>query len=1115
MDIKHILEQEDLVIATKRPEKKLHPEVRSEEEIEVFLINNLKNLGYEYAENIKNLDALKINLRERMNELNKDDLQKRPRPDGNWELSDREWQIFCDEYLLNKKHRSIEKTRLLQEPGAHRYTLTRDGDKIEVNLKIIDKDNWAKNTLQVINQFNVITEDGIKNRYDVTILVNGLPLCHIELKRRGWKLEDAFNQIKRYWDVSLQETDGLFDYVQLFVISNWTDTRYYSNTVRDNNWRKNTDTKRNKEYHSYKQTSHWADLENEKIDDLEGFTNTFLTKNVLINVLTKYCVFNSNEELLVMRPYQIAAVEKIMSKVECAINNTDYLGKDQSRGYVWHTTGSGKTLTSFKTAQLISSIYKFHKVYKVVFVVDRMDLNHQTQREYNKFQEGAASNASSVRTLDKLFKNQDKSEKIIVTTIQKLTRLINSYNSPKRKDYDETLDNEKLHGEELRHKIIVFIFDECHRSQFGKMHSAISKYFKKSMMFGFTGTPIFEKNSNISLDGHKLTTAHLFGNRQEPLHIYTIEHAWKDDKVLKLKHHTVGKFVKSDEIRDGDKKTTPLIDVRPVFEGYEKIKDITTYILDNFDKYTLRLKNSNYYDTRWKLVEKYGYEQFESYRSQLPGFNSMLAASSIDAAKLYYSYFKESQKECDVKNKLNVAIVYNYANKEMGSDDEVDKNLVAYDSHANTDLGDENPEELDHNMKSDDKEFLENAIKDYNKLFDTSYEIHDLKSYYNDVSRRTKNGSIDILIVVNMMLTGFDAPQLNTIWIDKNLKDHGLIQAFSRVNRVFDKTKPYGNVVCFRNIKKAAREAFALFRVKETDNYLELKGFDAYYYGDEITEGYKVIVEKLRDKFPFDSLRDIKLKEEKKDFMKTFNKWLRAHRFLYAFDEFKDDKVILEQAEIDDYKGYYLSFKEQLNEFIKLEDISDAVTYKIDDFDINYEAELFKAHDYDLDHIDNLIYSEIKNKTKGVIKEKDKSEFAKYLWDQIKKPTYSSSFLRTRKELIESFIMYANFDPDLIKQSSDVGDQFIRYVKQTIDDRLEKIAKKYEMEIKKLTDYFNGCIKDDEPPRRGRGFSSLFVSGSPWAPLPKLRDEYNKKRELEDKAFNELTDLFIETNLSN
>ncbi|QMT98310.1 type I restriction endonuclease subunit R [Mycoplasma tullyi] len=1074
MKAKHILEQKDKVIAFQRPEKKLNYKLTTEKELEDNLIKNLVDLGYEYASDIKTVDKLKDNLRIQMEKLNE------------ITFSETEWRKFCNDFLLNKNHTYLEKTELLQKHWANIYNLERD-DKSSVNVKIIDKDNLVKNTLQVINQFSVDTKSGHKNRYDVTILVNGLPLCHIELKKPGVDLENAFNQIDRYWNDSFQETDGIFDYVQLFIISNWSITKYYSNTVRENTRKKSTNSRRNKEFHSFKQTSHWADFSNNRIDDLDSFTYTFLRKFTLLSTLTKYCVFNEDKKLLVMRPYQIVAVEEIMYKVAYAINNSEHLGKDLSRGYVWHTTGSGKTLTSFKAAQLISLI---EEVDKVVFVVDRMDLDYQTQREYENFQEGATSNASSTRVLDKLFK--DKEKRIVVTTIQKLTNLI--------RDYDNS------NGSELRNSKIVFIFDECHRSQFGKMHSDIAKYFKNSMMFGFTGTPIFEKNSNASLNGDKTTTAHLFGNAK-PLHIYAIDDALYDDKVLGFKLYWWGRFKESDQVKDPNKKTrSDAIDGKAIFEKPSRIETITEWIWNNFDTFTRR--DENYYLTRAHLIKQYGYKDLAKHRSKLSGFNSMLAAPSIEAARAYYSAFKRLQemllqKDPDLKKKLNVAIVYNYANKESDVDNANNKDPDEINSYANTNLDDENPDELDPRMSYEDKGFLQKAIEDYNNLFGINLNTEDLKSYYKDVSQKTKDGLIDILIVVNMMLTGFDAPQLNTIWIDKNLKDHGLIQAFSRVNRVFDNTKPYGNVVIFRNIEKAVHDAIKLFSNKKSaDSLVLLKGFDAYYYGDETNEGYDAIVEKLQTKFPIQYLSDIGLKEERQEFIKTFNKWLKFNNFLSQFIEFDDEKKILKQQEINDYRSHYLECQRWLAERKEIEDISD---------DITYEMELIKSQDYNLGHVLDLINTISKKRSKKGSKNKSKSEDEQKLFEEILRAIGSSTGLRTRRELIIAFINSQNYDV-----SGDIETQFKKFVEKTVDARLEEIAEKYGMYIDKLSDYFKDCREKDELTRYGSEFSRLFKATRPLIAFKGSNsDKYNEIKETREKAFNELNELFIKTNTSN
>lgn len=768
----------------------------------------LTEQGYEYL-TIHKEDDLINNLRGQLEKLN------------NYNFSQAEWDRFFKECIANQNEGIVEKTRKIQEDNIQ--VLKRD-DGSTKNITLIDKKNIHNNFLQVINQYVIGTAQGAKrdNRYDVSVLVNGFPLVHIELKRRGVAIREAFNQINRYQRDSFWAGSGLFEYTQIFVISNGTNTKYYSNSTRFNaikDINAAAISKKGKTSNSFEFTSFWADANNRVIPDLIDFTRTFFAKHTILNIITKYCIFTSENMLMVMRPYQITATERILNRIDIANNYKKY-GDVAGGGYIWHTTGSGKTLTSFKTARQASLL---PYIDKVLFVVDRKDLDYQTMKEYDRFEKGAANSNTSTAILKKQL--EDSNAHIIITTIQKLATFIK-----KNKEHD------------VYNKHVVIIFDECHRSQFGDMHAAIVKSFKKYHLFGFTGTPIFPANTGGVNKSQFFTTEQTFGDQ---LHTYTIVDAINDKNVLPFRVD----YVKTMDLgEDIDDEQVWDIAREKAMMAPERIRLITEYILNNFDRKTYRGDKTYIYNTLTNISDvasgKKGAVEEIKQKQRVSGFNSIFAVASVPMAKLYYQEFKK-QMEADPTKKLRIATIYSYGANE---DD--------YDGVIGGIIDEENPEDTSALDKSS-RDFLEDAIKDYNEMFHTNYSTDSDKfqNYYKDVSLRMKNKELDLLIVVNMFLTGFDATTLNTLWADKNLKMHGLIQAFSRTNRILNSIKTFGNIICFRNLQKRVDTAISLFGDKNAGGIVLMKGFKDYYYGYEgvdgkIYNGYVDMIEELISKFP-------------------------------------------------------------------------------------------------------------------------------------------------------------------------------------------------------------------------------------------------------------------------
>ena len=930
-------------------------------------------------------------------------------------FSDTEWDRFFTGEIANANQSVEEKTATIQEDEVK--NLYGDDGKFKRNIVLLDKKNIHNNSLQVINQY--ATEDGQRaNRYDVTVLVNGLPLIHVELKRRGVAIQEAFNQINRYQRESFWAASGLFEYVQLFVISNGTHTKYYSNTTRSQHIKEANEgaiKKGKRSSNSFEFTSWWADATNRPITDLMDFGKTFFAKHTVLNILTKYCVFTTDRLLLVMRPYQIVATERILSRIEISTNYKK-LGTPEAGGYIWHTTGSGKTLTSFKTAQLAT---KLPYVKKVLFVVDRKDLDYQTMREYDKFEKGSANSNTSTTLLKKQLEGSNA--RIIITTIQKLDRFIG-----------------RNGGHEIFDGHVVIIFDECHRSQFGEMHAAITKSFKNYNIFGFTGTPIFAMNSSSGGRPDLRTTEQAFG---EKLHTYTIVDAIADKNVLPFKVDYVSTVREAEDIED---KKVSDIDREAVLMAPERMAKVVAYIREHFDQKTKR--NSFY-----KLKDR-----------RLAGFNSIFAVSSIDAAKKYYAEFKKQLADAPSDKRLKVATIYSFGVNDEDADGMIDENS-------------EDTSGLDVSSR----DFLEKAIVDYNGMFGTSYDTSSDKfqNYYKDVSQRVKDREIDLLIVVNMFLTGFDATTLNTLWVDKNLRLHGLLQAFSRTNRILNSVKTFGNVICFRNLEKATNESIALFGDKEAGGIVLLKSYDEYYngYKDDKKEvrGYASLVKELLEKFPIGER--ILGEMNQKEFIKLYGAILRVRNILTTFDEFTGHEILTER-DVQDYHSMYIDL---YNEFRKsVEEEKENVNE-----DVVFEMELIKQIEINIDYVLALIkqYHE------------DHTQNREILLD-INKAIDSSVELRNKKDLINQFI--SSLDVHSI-----VDEDWRKFVDQKKIAELEEIITIENLDRDATYQFVKNSFRDGRVPAAGTAISKVLPPVSRFLPT----GDRTKKRE---SVIDKLTSFF-------
>lgn len=993
---------ESTVVTEYKPQSKRSEAYQSEADLEQEFIRLLCELGYERLTIHKEADLI-ANLRTQLEKLN------------NYRFTDGEWKRFWDEVLANTNSGILEKTRLIQEDYVQ--VLRRDNGESK-NIQLIDKKCIHNNSLQVINQYAISAEEGAahNNRYDVTVLVNGLPLIHIELKRRGVPIREAFNQIDRYQRDSFWASSGLYEFVQIFVISNGTNTKYYSNTTRFNHIKdtKVQKAKKSKTSNSFEFTSFWADANNRIIPDLVDFTKTFFCKHTILNILTRYCVFTAENMLLVMRPYQIVATERILNRIEIANNYKKY-GTVAGGGYIWHTTGSGKTLTSFKTAQLAT---KLDYIDKVLFVVDRKDLDYQTIKEYDRFEKGAANSNTSTAVLKRQL--EDDNARIIITTIQKLATFI-----------------KKNAGHSVFDKRVVIIFDECHRSQFGDMHQAITKYFKKYHLFGFTGTPIFAVNAGVSKNPTLRTTEQAFGDQ---LHAYTIVDAINDKNVLPFR---VDYIKTMDAEPDIDDKEVWDINREKAFLAPERIRLVTDYILTHFDQKTYRGDKTYTYSVLQNITEvasagsKQQIEEIKQ-KQRVSGFNSIFAVSSVDAAKLYYAEFHRQMAE-NPQKRLKVAVIYSYGANEEETDGILDE---------------ENPEDTSA-LDQSSRDFLDAAIRDYNGMFHTNYSTDGDKfqNYYKDVSLRMKNKELDLLIVVNMFLTGFDATTLNTLWVDKNLKMHGLIQAYSRTNRILNSIKVFGNIVCFRNLQKRTDDAISLFGDKEAGGIVLMRGYKDYYFGYEDADGkyhpgYQDMIEELTTKFPLTEER-ITGEQRQKEFIVLFGAILRMRNLLTSFDEFAGSEILSER-DFQDYLGRYQDLRDEWKNRKpggEKEDITD---------DIVFEIELIKQIEINIDYILMLVQ-----------KYHDSHCDDKEILITIQKAVDASPELRSKKALIETFIAGIN-------DVSDVMLEWRTFVAEEKERQLVTIIQEENLKDEETRRFMDSAFRDGSVKTTGTDIDKLM-----------------------------------------
>lgn len=978
---------------------------QSEAELEKEFIRLLGEQGYEYLPIHTEADLVS-NLRTSLEKLN------------DYRFTDNEWEHFFNECIANKNDDIVAKTARIQEDYIQ--VLKRDNGESR-NIYLIDKKNIHNNFVQVINQY--VEEDGnYDTRYDVTILVNGLPLVHIELKRRGVQLKEAFNQINRYQRDSFWAGSGLYEYVQIFVISNGTNTKYYSNTTRANHLKEQETGGRNKSRktsNSFEFSSFWADSNNKVINDLLDFTKTFFSKHTLLNILTKYCVFTSERMLMVMRPYQIAATERIIQRINVA-HNYKFYGSIRGGGYIWHTTGSGKTLTSFKTAQLASGL---PYIDKVLFVVDRKDLDYQTMKEYNRFEEGAADGNSSTAVLQRQLENRDKNGgyhdyRIIVTTIQKLSIFV-----------------QKNKNHPVFQQRVVIIFDECHRSNFGEMHTAITKNFKKYHLFGFTGTPIFAQNAGTGGDLRLKTTQQAFGDK---LHTYTIVDAINDENVLPFRIDYVNTIKEKTGIAD---EQISAIDREKAMASPERVSQVVKYIIDHFDQKT---KRSSYYSFRvlddiHKVASaKRGASVSEHKTEQkLNGFNAMFAVASIPMAKAYYNEFKKQQADLPESQRLKIATIYSYS----ANEEDIDGILA-----------EENPESTTQ-LDQQSRDFLEGAIKDYNQMFATNYDTSGDKfqNYYKDLSLRMKNRQVDLLIVVNMFLTGFDATTLNTLFVDKNLKQHGLIQAFSRTNRILNSVKTFGNIVCFRDLQQATDDAIALFGDKDASSIVVLKDFWSYYNGYDNKDGkhcygYSELVDQLKSEFP--EGRPVLGEDAEKRFVALFGSLLKSINILSTFDQY-EGREELSDRQLQDYQSHYLDLRDKWRRRKPgdKENIND---------DLIFETELIRQVEINIDYILLLVQ-----------KYHDTNCTDKEILVNISKAIGSSLQLRSKKELIESFISSVN-------AGTDVDRGWREYVQRRKAEDLNEIIESEHLKPEETEKFIESSFRDGQVRTTGTDIDKIL-----------------------------------------
>lgn len=979
---------ENTVVTEYEPQKRQSGSYQSEHDLEEAFLQMLTEQGYERLALHKESDLV-ANLRTQLEKLNR------------FTFSDNEWKRFFKDTLANQNEGIVEKARKIQEDNVQ--VLRRD-DGSSKNITLIDKKNIHNNFLQVIHQYEISQAEGAKhdNRYDVTVLVNGFPLVHIELKRRGVPIREAFHQIDRYQRDSFWAGCGLYEYVQIFVISNGTNTKYYSNSTRFNAIKEaeSGKGKRTKTSNSFEFTSFWADANNRVITDLVDFTRTFFARHTILNILTKYCIFTSENLLMVMRPYQITATERILNRIEIANNYKKY-GSIEGGGYIWHTTGSGKTLTSFKTARLASSL---PYIDKVLFVVDRKDLDYQTMKEYDRFEKGAANSNTSTAILKKQL--EDENARIIITTIQKLATFIKK---------------NPVHDVYQRH--VVIIFDECHRSQFGDMHTAIVKSFRKYHLFGFTGTPIFAANAGASKNPQFRTTGQTFGDQ---LHAYTIVDAINDKNVLPFRVDYI-KTMDSDP--DIDDKEVWDIDREKAFMAPKRISLVTKYILEHFNQKTYRNEKSYQFRVLSNIQQvasaANGTVGEVKLERRVNGFNAIFCVASTQMAKLYYQEFKRQMAE-DPSKQLRIATIFSYGANEAEADGVLDE---------------ENSEDTSQ-LDQTSRDFLDSAIKDYNEMFHTNYSTDGdrFQNYYKDVSLRMKNKELDLLIVVNMFLTGFDATTLNTLWVDKNLKMHGLIQAFSRTNRILNSIKTFGNIVCFRNLQKRVDAAISLFGDKGAGGVVLLRKFDDYYNGYQDAAGkqhpgYVDLVKELYEKFPVDET-GIQGEQNQKDFIALFGAILRMRNLLLSFDDFAEKEKISER-DLQDYLEKYQDLRDEWKKrpVGEKEDISD---------DVVFEVELIRQIEINIDYILMLVkkYHDTHCEDKEVL-------------ITIQKAIDASPELRSKKNLINTFLAGIN-DVD------DVLTEWHRYVAEEREKELEQIIREEKLKDLETRKFLENAFRDGE-----------------------------------------------------
>lgn len=986
---------ESTVVAEFVPDAARDAVYQSEAELEQEFIRILESQAYDYLPIATEAQLVK-NLRTQLEALN------------GIIFSDAEWERFFNEKVAGANDGIVEKTVRIQED--HVQVLKRD-DGSTKNISLIDKKNIHNNKLQVMNQYEIGKgEDGAarSNRYDVTVLVNGLPIVHVELKRRGVDIREAFNQIDRYQRDSFWAGSGLFEYVQLFVISNGTLTKYYSNTTRRQHLGESASARRGrKTSNSFEFTSWWADATNKPIRDLTSFTKTFFAKHVLLNILTRYCVLTADRLLLVMRPYQIVATERILQKIEISTNYKQ-LGSISAGGYVWHTTGSGKTLTSFKSAQLAS---RLPDVSKVLFVVDRKDLDFQTMREYDRFEKGAANSNTSTAVLKRQL--EDPNARIIITTIQKLSTFVGANK-----------------GHAIYDGHVVIIFDECHRSQFGDMHTAITKAFKRYNLFGFTGTPIFSVNSSSGGKAGLRTTVQAFGcffhgeptqcphvQHQMAIHAYTIVDAINDKNVLPFRIDYVNTIKATEGLSD---KQVSAIDTERALLAPERLRQVAEYVREHFDQKT---KRAQHYSLQGKRVH---------------GFNALFATASIDAAKRYYIEFKQQQQQQEVltpDQRLKIGIIFSYAANEDVGDDYLDDEGFETSS-----------------LDQSSRDFLDGAIQDYNQVFGTSFDTSTDKfqNYYKHLSERLKNREIDLVIVVNMFLTGFDSTTMNTLFVDKRLVNHGLIQAFSRTNRILNSVKTYGNIVSFRDLEEETNEAIALFGNKEAQGVVVLKPYADYYaeYADRVSE--------LLTTFPLGE--PIIGEAAQKAFIALYGAILRLENILTSFDEFAAQKILTERQS-QDYRSVYLDLYAEFRKEASAEKDS------IND-DIVFEIELIKQVEINVDYILMLV-----QKWRQIRGDGSDKEIAA---EKIQRAVDSSLTLRNKRDLILEFV-------DRVSASGEIDEEWRSYVAARRVAELDAIIAEEGLKSEETKAFIEHAFRDGRIPTTGTAVTRIMPPVSRFA----------------------------------